>query len=149
MPICKELNIRTRPKAVDFTAKDGVHRIIKTFIPASVSVQVADHKSEHPAIYLPGLWKVQACDVMHVADPAVLGVDVDEIYLASQGIAVGLYQKGLGADEVVGAGGNEKGTGVTADEGARGHGFQVLPVLVAGTDEPSKGALGETAPFSE
>ena len=53
-------------------------------VPNLVSVQVADHKSEHPAIYLPGLWKVQACDVMHVADPAVLGVDVDEFNLASQ-----------------------------------------------------------------
>ena len=63
------------------------------------SVQVADHKSEHPAIYLPGLWKVQACDVMHVADPAVLGFDVDEIDLASQGVAVRLDEEGLGAHE--------------------------------------------------
>ncbi len=107
------------------------------------------HEFDHPGIDFLGLRKIQAGDVMHMADAAVLGFDVDEIELASHGLTVRFYQKSLGADEVVGAGGNEKGTGVTADEGARGHGFQVLPVLVAGTDEPSKGALGETAPFSE
>ena len=107
------------------------------------------HEFDHPGIDFLGLRKIQAGDVMHMANAAVLGFDVDEIELASHGLTVRLYQKSLGADEVVGAGGNEKGTGVTADEGARGHGFQVLPVLVAGTDEPSKGALGETAPFSE
>ena len=86
---------------------------------------------------------------MHVADPAVLGFDVDEIDLASQGVAVRLDQQGLGADEVVGAGGDEQRTGVAADESARRYGLQVRPVLVAGADEPGEGAFREAASFRE
>ena len=84
---------------------------------------------------------------MHMADSTVFGFDVDEIDRTSQRITVRLDKKGLGADEVVGAGRNEKGTGIAADERTRRKRLKVLPVLVTGADEPGECALREAASF--
>lgn len=62
-------------------------------------MQVAVHESEHAGVDFPGFGEVLVGNVVHVADPAVLGFDVDEIDAASQGVAVRLDEKGLGAHE--------------------------------------------------